>query len=43
MMASPKEQITEEKVGFKPCRGCRYQIFVLKQLVKKYKEKRKGL
>ena len=35
--------IAEEQGGFRFGRGCIDQIFVLKQLVKKYKEKRKDL
>ena len=36
-----KEQVAEEQGGFRSGRGCKDQIFVLKQLVEKYREKRK--
>ena len=35
--------MAEEQGGFSSGRGCRDQIFVLKQLVEKYREKRKKL
>ena len=40
---STKEQVTEEQGGFRSGKGCIDQIFVLKQLVEKYIEKRKEL
>ena len=36
---STKEQVAEEQRGFRSGRGCIDQIFVLKQLVEKYREK----
>ena len=41
MIGSTKEQVPEEHRGSRPGRGCIDQIFVLKQLVQKYREKRK--
>ena len=38
-----KEQVAEEQGGYRACRGCIDQIFVLKQLVGKYSEKWKEL
>ena len=38
-----KEQVAEEQWGFRFGRGCIDQIFVLKQLVENYREKRKEL
>ena len=43
MIGSTKELVPEEHRGSRPGRGCIDQIFVLKQLVKKYREKRKEL
>ena len=43
VMASAKEQVAEEQGGFRSGWGRIDQIFVLKQLVEKYKEKRKEL
>ena len=43
MIKSTKEQAAEEQGGLRSARGCIDQIFVLKQLVEKYREKRKGL
>ena len=43
MIESTKEQVEEEQRGFRSGRGCIDQIFVLKQLVEKYREKRKEL
>ena len=40
---STKEKEAEEKGGFRSGRGCIDQIFVLKQSVEKYREKRKGM
>ena len=40
---STKKQVEEEQGGFRSGRGCIDQIFVLKQLVEKYREKRKEL
>ena len=38
VMESTKEQVAEEQGGFRSGRGCTNKIFVLKQLVKKYRE-----
>ena len=43
MIESTKEQVAEEQGGFRSGRGCISRIFVLKQLVEKYREKRKEL
>ena len=43
VMESTKEQVAVEQGGFRYGRGCIDQIFVLKQLVEKYEEKRKEL
>ena len=43
VIESTKEQVAEEQGGFRSGRGCTDQIFVLKQLVEKYREKRKEL
>ena len=40
---STKEQVAQEQGGFKSGRGCTDQIFVLKQMVEKYREKRKEM
>ena len=36
-----KEQVAEEQGEFRAGKGCIDQIFILKQLVEKYREKRK--
>ena len=41
MIKSTKEQVAEEQGGSRSGRGCIGQIFVLKQLVDKYREYRK--
>ena len=43
VIESTKEQVAEEQGGFRSGRGCIDQIFVLNQLVEKYREKRKEL
>ena len=41
VIENTKEQVAEEQGGFGSGRGCIDQLFVLKQLVEKYREKRK--
>ena len=43
MIEGTKEQVAKEQGGFRSGRGCIDQIFVLKQWIKKYREKRKEL
>ena len=43
VMGSTNEQLVEEQGRFRSGRGCIDQIFVLKQLVEKWKKKRKDL
>ena len=43
VIESTKEQVVDKQGGFRPGRRCINQIFVLKQLVEKYIEKRKEL
>ena len=43
MIEGTKEQVAEEQEGFRSGRKCTDQTFVLKQLVEKYREKRKEL
>ena len=43
VIKSTKEQVAEEQGGFRSGRGYIDQISVLKQLVEKYREKRKEL
>ena len=38
LMESAKEQVVKEQGGFRSGRGYEYQMFVLKQLVEKYRE-----
>ena len=42
-MENKKEQVGDEQGGFRSDRVCIDQIFVLKQLVEKYREKKKEL
>ena len=43
VIESVKEQVAEEQGGFRSSRGCIDKLFVLKQLVEKYRAKRKEL
>ena len=43
VIESTKEQVAEEQEGFRSSRGCIYLIFVLKQLVERFRKKRKEL
>ena len=43
VIESKKEQVVEEERGFRSGRGCTDRIFVSKQLLEKYREKRKEL
>ena len=43
MIERTKEWVAEEQGGFRSGKGCIDQIFVLKQLVEKSREKRKEL
>ena len=43
VIESTKNQVAEEQGGFRSGRGCIDQIFILKQLVEKYRDKRKVL
>ena len=43
MIERKKKEVAEEKRGFRSDRGCIDQIFVLKHLVGKYREKREDL
>ena len=42
VIESTKEQVADGKGGFRSVRGCIDQIFVLKHLVEKYREKRRN-
>ena len=42
VMENTKEEVAEEQRGFRSGRRCIDQIFVLKQLVEKYREKRRS-
>ena len=42
VIENTKEQVAEEQGGLRSGWGCINQIFVLKQLVEKYREKRKN-
>ena len=41
MIESTKEQVAEKQGGFRSDRGCIDQIFLSKQLVEKYREKKR--
>ena len=43
VIGNTKEQVAEEQGGFRSGRGCIDQIFVLKQLVEKHREKKEGI